>query len=80
MGAGAKSDDLLRGVQRGAPEVRPLAHRRLQEPAFLQMAPQGPLAKKRETCYNKKAVYNFLKKEKADPEGRTLCQIGRAHV
>ena len=70
----------LWGAQRGAPEVRPLAYRRLQEPAFLQMDPQGPLAKKRETWYNKKAVYNFLKKEKADPEGRTLCPKGRRPV
>ena len=38
---------------------------------------RSPLAKKRETCYNKKAVYNFLKKEKADSEGRTLCPEGR---
>ena len=45
-----------------------------------QMDPQGPLAKKRETCYNKRAVYNFLKKEKADPEGRTLCPKGRRPV
>ena len=42
-----------------------------------QMDSKGPLAKKRETCYNKKAVYNFLKKEKADSEGRTLCPEGR---
>ena len=49
--------------------MRPLAHRRLQEPALLQMAPQGPLAKKRETWYNKKAVYNFLKKKRQIQRG-----------
>ena len=34
-----------------------------------QMDPQGPLAKKRETCYNKKAVYNFLKKKRQIQRG-----------
>ena len=34
-----------------------------------QMAPQGPLAKKRETWYNKKAVYNFLKKKRQIQRG-----------